>query len=994
MAEAPAPAVFTIPSHWAFGDALAAGLLARTGGDRLALARTVILLPNNRAVRAIGDAFVRRAGAGLLLPRLAVIGDPEFDERLGALLDPIEDGEAPIPPAIEPMARRMILARLVQEERQRAGDPVDAAEAVRLAADLGRAIDQLLIEDRRAAALSELSVVPELSEHWQRALGLFVAVERRWRDELARAGCIDLADRRGRLLRRAARRWAAVPPPGLVVAAGITTAAPAVARLLRTIAFLERGMVVLPGLDCALDRREWDALGPHEPDPVTGLRPPAIEGHPQFQLKLLLDRMGVARGEVRRWRQAGGPRSSAARGRAVAHAMAPARFTGKWRDLKPRERRLSGIRALEVGTPAEEAQAIAIALRHAIETPGRTAALVTPDRLLATRVSAHLERWAIAADDSAGRPLTVTPPGAFLLALAEVAAQRFAPVPLLALLKHPLVRQGDGRLDWLAQVRRLDRALRGPRPPAGLDGIAACLAGGAGRDAELRRPVPGWWKGVAETLRPLEAAFAGGATLSAIVAALREAAERLAADAVWSGPAGRAAAELVERIEAAAPEGPGAPRAEAVAPLLARLMDDVAVRPPQGGHPRIFIWGLIEARLQQADLVVLGGLNEGSWPALPTPDPWLSPRVRAELGLAGLERRVGLAAHEFVSALGAPQILVTRARRDARAPAVASRLWLRLEAMSGGMTRAPELRRWTQQLDRPAAFAPAGQPAPVPPAEARPKRIAVTKLDRLKADPFAFYADAILKLSAWEAPDAEPGPAWRGTAVHAILEAWAREDGCAPEKLRARAEALLAATAAHPVQRALWQPRLIEAIDWIAERMAALRAEGRAVLTAEVFGEAEVGGITLYGKVDRIDRLPDGRLAIVDYKTGKAPGPREVAAGYAMQLGLLGLIAERGGFKDARGVPAAFEYWSLAADKGQLGHVRSPVGGRGGDAIPPEAFTAHAARVLADAAAKWLTGTAPFTAKLHPEYAPYADYDQLMRLDEWYGRQPQGEARP
>ena len=47
----------------------------------------------------------------------------------------------------------------------------------------------------------------------------------------------------------------------------------------------------------------------------------------------------------------------------------------------------------------------------------------------------------------------------------------------------------------------------------------------------------------------------------------------------------------------------------------------------------------------------------------------------------------------------------------------------------------------------------------------------------------------------------------------------------------------------------------------------------------------------------------------------------------------------------------------------------------------------RAARVLAGAVAEYLEGDAPFVAKLHPEYSPYGDYDQLMRLDEWYGRQ-------
>jgi ATP-dependent helicase/nuclease subunit B len=971
------PSVFTVPAHRPFADALAEGLIAGAGGDRMALARGLILVPNNRAQRAITDAFVRRAEGGLLLPRMAPIGAFDPDEALGQLLDPA-DAE-PVPPAIAAMPRRMMLARLISQERAQAGEPVDAAEAVRLAQALVRTLDQLAVEETPIRDLLDLQIEGELSEHWQRALGVLTAVLARWPADLAATGRIEPGERRNRLLDRAATIWRERPPASFVVAAGITDTAPAVGRLLGDIARLPGGSVLLPALDLAMPGDEWDALGPDD-------KGRCIETHPQFHLKLLLDRMSVARGEVQRWRWSGStaPGASAARGRAVANAMAPARFTGKWQDLPPAERRLSGIRALECATPAEEAQAIAIALRQAVEEPGRTAALVTPDRALARRVSAHLARWGIVADDSAGRPLSATPPGTLVVALAEAAASGFAPVELLTLLKHPLVQAGD-RLPWLDRVRALDLALRGPRPAPGLDGIAGRLA----EAKAAARGLPDWWTAQAALLAPLETAFARSAALPDILPLLREAIAALTGDAAWAGPAGRAAAELFADVEAAAPLGPTDLAPTAVAPLLTRLMDEVAVRPPQGGHPRVFIWGLIEQRLQHADVAIAAGLNEGVWPALPSPDPWLGPRVRALLGLPGLERRIGLAAHDFASVLGSPRVLVTRARRDARAPAVASRFWLRLEAMTGGIARAPELRRWMMAIDRPDAFAPASRPRPAPPADHRPRKLAVTRLDRLKADPFAFYAQEMLRLAALDPIDAEPSPAWRGNAVHAVLEAWAKEDDYDPAKLPARAEAMLDGIAAHPVLRALWAPRLREAIGWIAEKMIEDAAAGRTPILAETFGEREIESIRLYGKVDRIDRLADGSLAIVDYKTGQPPAPRQVAGGYAMQLGLLGLIAEQGGFAGVAGLAKGFEYWSLAQKDGQLGYVANAISSRSG--LDPADFTSLAHHHFTEAAGRWLLGEAPFVAKLHPEYSPYGDYDQLMRLDEWYGRQEDAE---
>ncbi|PSJ37261.1 double-strand break repair protein AddB [Allosphingosinicella deserti] len=983
MSSPTQPSVFSIPPHRAFADALAAGLIAQYGGGELGLAQGMVLVPNNRAGRAISEAFVRRSDpGGLLLPRLIPVGDPELDERVGGALDPVDGGD-PVPPAIDPVERLFLLARLVERQM----DGIDAAEALRLAEDLARTLDQLLVEEVDPARLRDFAAdVPDLSIHWQASLARLTVILDQWPRELAARGRIDLADRRNRLLHAVARRWRAEPPRGFVCAAGITSAAPAIAALLRTVARLPAGSVVLPGLDLDMPEEEWQALGPHVPDPVTGRRRASIETHPQFHMKLLLDRMAVGRGELQRWRWGGGRDAPAVRSRAITNAMAPATFTSKWQTLPPVERRLSGVRALELADPAEEAQAIAVALRESLEEPGRTAALVTPDRVLARRVAAHLNRWEIEADDSAGRALPQTPPGTLLIALADAAAEQFAPVPLLALLKHPLIRQGEERLAWLDGARLLDLALRGPRPPAGLAGIFEYLSDWSGRDRDLRKAALAWWKDVAPLLQPLEIAFRAVRTsVPTLLATLREAASTLTGEAAWAGPAGRAAAELLTAVEPASAHGPSHAAPSTLPAIIEQLMSGVAVRPPYGQHPRIFIWGLLEARLQQADLMILAGLNEGNWPQLPTPDPWLAPRLRYELGLPGLERRIGLSAHDFASALGGRQVLVTRARRDSRAPAVASRFWLRLEAMTGGLTRSPLHKRWAQALDRPSIYSPAARPAPAPDPGVRPRTISVTEVDRLKADPFAFYARRMLRLATLDLPDADPGAAWRGTAVHAVLERWMKEDGCDPAKLRPRAEQLLAESNAHPLMRALWQPRLLEAIDWIAAQVAENVANGRLPVRAEAWGEADIAGIRLHGIADRIDRLVDGSLAIVDYKTGTPPGPKAVGEGYSMQLGLLGLIAEHGGFADIEGVPACFEYWSLAKKAGKLGYVASPVAGRNG--IDPAEFTTLAARNFISAAEAWLTGDTPFTAKLHPEYAPYGDYDQLMRLDEWYGRE-------
>ena len=951
--------VYTIPSHRSFADALAAGLIARFGKDPLGLARGRILLPNNRAVRAVTEAFVRASGRGLLLPRLIPIGDPELAERIGGALEPLEGD--PLPPAIDPMERTLRLASIVGGE--------GSAEGLRLAADLARTLDALLVEEIAPAALrTAVEETNELAKHWEKSLAKLEIIYQAWPHILRDQGALDLAERRNRLLHALAERWKSNPPSGFTVAAGITTAAPAVAALIARVARMADGSVVLPGLwlEDVFAKEEWDALGPDE-------KGRGEATHPQYHLKIVLDRIGVARAEVQRWRWSGRVASPPARSRAVANAMAAPGYSHKWKDLRPAERRLGGIRLAELPDPAAEAQAIALALREALETPGKTAALVTPDRQLAGRVSALLRRWGIEADDSAGRPLSELAAGTLILGIAAAAAEELAPVPLLALLKHPLIGgEADERAEWLDHVRRLDLALRGPRPPAGL----------AGLDAHFTpKPAMRAWTAVRERVAGLDGLLSQPLPLSRLAGLIGQAATVLAGDRAWRGPDGRMAAELLAELQASDSAARLTVTAEDAVPLLRQLLDERAVRPPYGGHPRIFIWGLLEARLQRADVVVLGGLNEGVWPALPAPDPWLPPKVRATLEMPTLEFRIGLAAHDFASALGAPEVLITRARRDSRSPTIASRFLLRLDAISGGLPRDLVLERITRALDHPGPPRPVDRPAPSPPAEQRPDKISVTSVDRLKADPFAFYASSILKLRSEDPVDADHTARWKGEAVHKVFEEWLLHDECDPDKLRARAERLLSDAAIHPMLRALWAPRLLEAIDWIAELERDNRAEGRRPLKAEIKGEASLAGVVVHGRADRIDRLPDGSLAIIDYKTGKPPSQKAVDEGFALQLGLLGLIGRAGGFEGVDGDPEAFEYWSLQRYRGSFGRLMRP-----DKDMEPGEFLVHAGHKFGEVARDYLTGMKPFAAKLNPAYAPYGDYDQLMRLEEWYGR--------
>ncbi|MBS0482905.1 MAG: double-strand break repair protein AddB [Proteobacteria bacterium] len=996
MAEPGSPKVYSIAAHRGFADALVAGLIPRYAEPELGLARLTLLLPSRRAERIVTEAFIRLSGSGLLLPRMAVVGDLDLDETLGPLLDPLGTGAA-IPPAADPTRRWLRLAELLRQEM--GDDAPKTPGLLRLALETAQTMDRLTIEGIDLGDLLQervAGIVGDLAEHWRTSTRLFARVEAQWLAELAARGEVDPPERRNLLFRHAADRWREAPPAAPIVAAGITSASPALARLLRVIAEMPRGAVILPDLDLSLTPQVWDGLGSAGHPERTDL-PPIGERdaltHPQYHLKLLLNRMGIARAEVEPWHRAGLAAAPPERSRAISNLFLPSEASADWVNLPASQRRLSGVRLMRSAHPGEEAQAIAILIREALETPERRVALITPDRGLAARVVAHLRRWNIAADDSAGQSLAQTPAGRLFLQLAEVVAHRAAPVALLAVLEHPLVQPGEARAAWLENARRLDLALRGPRPAPGLaplrDAIAALAKGTRGA------AIAEWWDGVERIIAPL-LDWPDATALDDALDRLINAAEALCGERIWAGPDGRALSAFVDDLRSAAQMIDTVLAPPDLAQVLRDAMDRVAVRPPWGQHPRVAIYGLLEARMSRADLVICAGLTEGTWPGSAGTEPLLPPAVLRALGVPSGEFRIGLAAHDLAGALGAPEVVLSWSDRDQAGPVIPSRFVLRVEALLGELAaahrevRAVELAR---QIDHAAPQPAYPRPAPNPTPAERDVALAVTAIDRLRSDPYQFYAQAILGLRSLDPLDAEPSAAWKGTVVHRVLERWHKAGGRAGQLLAIASEELTEMQA-HPLVRSLWWPRLASALEWIDAEIAALKEEGREVIASEIKGEMTIDGVRVYGRADRIDGKLDGALALVDYKTGSPPSGRMVEEGFALQLGTLALIARDGGFPGVAGDPDGFEYWSLGKtrDGDSFGYRAEPVReGHKKSGLPRDEFLDRTQQYLRDAIARWIKGSEPFTARLNPDIGGFNDYDQLMRLDEWQARGDAGE---
>lgn len=997
MARRAGPEVYSIAAHRGFADALVAGLVPRYREEGLGLARLTLLLPSTRAKRVITEAFIRHFGRngeqGMLLPRMVIVGDLDLDEQLGTLLDPL--GLEDIPRAVDPIRRWLALGGLLEEELGE--EAPKGATLLRLAREIAATMDRLLVEEIGPEALLDPAIVTldkDLAEHWQRSLRVFARVQQRWLFQLDEWNAVDTATRRNLLFNAAAKRWSKDPPQTPIVAAGVTSAAPALARLLRTISALPRGAVILPDLDLSMTDEVWEELG------RAGLaREPGSEyfgtndatTHPQYHLKLLLNRMGIAREEVRPWHRRGEAAAAPERSHAISALFLPPEASRSWASLPAEKRRLSGIRIMRSVNPEEEAQAVALLVREGLETAGKRIAVVTPDRGLARRIIGHLERWNIHADDSAGRPLSDTAAGRLFLLLAELLAGGVGPVVLTALLMHPLVDGGGAdRRIWLRHVRALERRLRGPRPKEGLTPLTALV-----EDLEKHNPdIMGWWQGIVAILSPL-IEMEEEAGLARILDQMSIVAEALAGERVWAREDGRALARFVEELRSNADEAGTCLARDQIDVVLRDAMEPVAVRPPWGGHARVAIYGLLESRMSRADLVICAGLNEGVWPPRGTVDALLAPPVLRSLGVPGADFRIGLSAHDLASALGAPEVVLSRAERDESGPAIPSRFLLRVQALLGELVDRYEERNvieWARMMAVPQSLpGPYPRPQPDPTAEQRDVGIAVTALDRLRGDPYQFYASSILGLRRLDALEAEPSPAWQGEIAHLILQRW--HEACRSDPDAAIApimNTVMEEKNAHPLMRGLWEPRLLAALEWVAE---SVRADPtREAIAWEIAGEMIVDGVRIHGRADRIDRLADDRLAIIDYKTGSPPSKTMVEQGFALQLGLLGLMAEAQGFTGISGQANRYEYWSLAKsrDGGNahgFGYIQSPLktaNSRGG--IEPEDFLPLTRHYLQDAIRRFIKGSEAFTARLNPDYPGYADYDQLMRLEEWLPR--------
>ena len=1029
--------LFAIPPGLPFLETLAEGWLRERGDDPMAIANGLILTPTRRAARSLAEAFLRVSPErGLLLPRIVALG--ALDEAPLALAGALELAQS-----VDPHQRLAVLSRFILAMNGAGGAPRTADRAWLLADELAKLMDEADRAEIDLAARLPDAADPAFAAHWSRTLEFLRIVTHAWPAWLEENGLMNPAARQVALLNAQAAAWEACPPGYPVVIAGTTAGIPAVARLARVVARLPSGRVVLPVLDTLMSDDAWKAIE---------------DSHPQSGLATLLAGLDATREDVRVWGirhpparpgdhsthdpglddgpvkpdhdgeayapadqpthnpgSTDGPvrpdHDGEARFAMLSRALLPAKALGAWQEapLPPP----TGMKRLKPRDPQEEAEAIAMILRQAVETPGATAALVTPDRELAGRVSAALPRHGIIADDSAGEPLIDTPPAVFLRLLAHALTENLAPVPLLSLLKHPLAAAGMEPAACRQHARALEiAALRGPRPMPGIAGLRRAIEkSGAELKAYLTR-VEACLEPALRVLSSVE--FAPADALSALLAAAENLAatdEAPGAVRLWAEEEGDALSTTLTAALAALPYLPDQ-RGTVMPGLLDALLQGQVVRSRRAlrgrigfEHPRVFIWGPLEARLQSVDVMVLGGLVETVWPPAPEPGPWLSRPMRATVGLPSPEAEIGLAAHDFLgAAVSAPEVILSCPDRRDGAPAVPARWLTRLDALLAGANTPLESHpavEWARAQDHPLhGPKPVRPPRPCPPVAVRPSRLSVTEIETWLRDPYAIYAKHILRLPALNPLDQETDAADYGTIVHAGLHLFLREHGTAwpadaDRRMRDAMRRALAESFARAAVVAWWEPRLDRIAAWVAEteqrrrdavRLLSIDTEKPGLLDIQRPGRQ----FRLTARADRIERREDGSLAFLDYKTGVVPSQKLVAEGLAPQLTLEAAMALAGGFgPELRAETAELTYWQLTG--GYEPGKATPLF-KDKDAERTAAID-KAIRGLRNLIDQYDEPDRCYFAQPHPSWKPrFSDHDQLARVAEWSAAAEEDEA--
>lgn len=984
------PNFYNIPASLPFADTLARHIIKRFGNNQIQLADIILLLPNRRSCRSVQEAFLRVTnGKPTLLPRmqpLGDVGDDGFTLKLSL---------GNIPPSISPVIsssqQRLLLAQLIEKWQSTNvyTNKTSTAQSVNLAADLATFLDEVQRQQLPFDRLRDI-VPEELAKHWQITLDFMEIIIRLWPEILKEKGSTDIGTYRNLALNNLSKFWQENPPSYPVIAAGSTASIPATAKLLKTIASLPNGAVILPGVDMIMDEESWESIE---------------ETHFQCSLRSFLESNGIKRSDIKNLDKD----VLTERAKIISQMMLPATSSYKWQTINQiSPDAIKGISRIDAPTLQDEARIIAVILRHTLETPGKTAALVTNDSSLATRTKSIMEKWDIKLDTSGGTPLAEVPACIFMRLVSAMVEEKFSPIKMLSCLKHPLACAGAKIGSFKGILREIEKnTMRGIAIPGGISGLKNALAKQAG--------IMNFSKHIAllDNIEEIFRTFTRlmeqkSVKLSDLISEHIKAAEDLAstneltgAEHLWGNDEGLALKEFFNEFLEASDEIEYIKPSEYTG-ILEAILAGKTYHPKYGNHPRITILSPMEARMQSFDLVILGSLNEGSWPPMVEAGSWMSRPMRKSFGLPLPEKQIGQSAHDFVQLLHQPNVILTRSEKIDGTATIASRWLMRLDAILG--TNSKELLKpefpwdiWAKELERPEYITPAKPPSPTPPDCARPLELSVTQVEKLMRNPYAHYSEKILRLKKLDQIDMETSNREFGSIIHKAIELLVQSYERIPEDghfqfLQDIWQRLLEENHIPSTIQAFWNARFKKISQELVE-LEKRRRKNLKHIHSEVKGTLPIkleNGKTLVvtARADRLEIKIDGTISIIDYKTkGNISSiAKSMQSGTLPQMPLEALIVNNHGFEGVNGAVTDMEYWFIT-------------GGNDKDnAIKEEKISDKLSRAktsledilevtktgITELAEIFTNPATPYLAAPNPENEPdYNDYEHLARKKEW-----------
>lgn len=975
--------IFNISPLYPFLDVLVQFVIDSAHKQNINIANDIILLPTRRACRALKDVFAKLSAGNSLLPKILPLGD--IDEDGFAFLDYQNDNLdlMDLPPAIPDIERNLILSSLIKKKSPSLNDE----QAFSLAVDLAHLMDVVEMEMLDFKNLQY--IVPEnLSLYWQENLEFLQIITDWYPQILKERGYLNPVDRKIKLIYKQVEVWQKYPIKGRIFACGSTASLVPISYMITSISNMENGYVVLPHLDKILSDEDFYNVG---------------QNHPQYGMKNLLIKMKVKREEVIDLKPLNPIKNIADKDREILSSfiMLNSSLSQTWQNMpKLNNDVLNGVEKLSLNNDADETLAIAFTIRKMIEENKKTL-LITPNRNIAKAVASELKRWNIDVDDSAGTGASEIPTGNYFILLINAIVDNFAPIPLLSILKHSLSHFNMDKVYLDSLVDNFEQfILRENFLLTDIDLIISkCEEFSFINNKFDINPILNILYYIKKSLSSFLNLFNedGKAFLFDMLTEHIKLVENFVQNnqkepdfylnALYKGDLNSQFSEglrnLLDSLYKLKGDDISKMTLKSYRDFIANYLFNLKLRPVIQSHPLIAIMNSIEARLLNADVFILAGLNENTFPSVSADDPWMSRPMKAEFKLPLPERKIGLSSHDFVEFFCKKNVILTRSQKSDGLNTIESRWLQKLDAIikisNINFSSNNDILNWIQVFTKPLCdVQKCKRPMPCPPLYARPKELWATSIEKLYRDPYIIFARYILNLKKLKDINADTLPADFGDIVHACLEEFKNKNLSSIDELKQIF--IRKSLAFHNIDIIdFWFKQFDDIAKNFIDYENNIKDSVKQSFT-ELEGSLKITDFfTLKAKADRIDILNDNNAVVMDYKTGYAPSDKEVLSGYAPQLPLEALILNNNGFNIKNAKTSSMLYLKLSSKDGKyITNIDKNI-----DEILDNTY-----KSLIEIVSKFYDENTPYISRPNPNklgdmIKKYSDYNHLARVKEW-----------